>query len=79
MPLAILRRQVRDLPVAFALDDTMAMTPEMTLSKFPRVVVGARVSKSGSATPQPGDVEGASAPVSSTAIGVTVTIASETR
>ena len=44
MPLAILRRQVRDLPVAFALDDTMAMKPEMTLSKFPRVVVGARVS-----------------------------------
>jgi cytochrome c-type biogenesis protein CcmH len=79
MPLAILRRQARDLPVAFALDDSMAMTPEMTLSRFPRVVVGARVSKSGSATPQPGDLEGVSAPVASTATGVTVTIASETR
>ena len=79
MPLAILRRQVRDLPVAFALDDTMAMTPEMTLSKFPRVVVGARISKSGSATPQPGDLEGFSAPVAATATGVTVTIGSEVR
>jgi len=79
MPLAILRRQVRDLPVAFALDDTMAMTPEMTLSKFPRVVIGARISKSGSATPQPGDLEGFSAPVTSTATGVSVTIASEAR
>jgi cytochrome c-type biogenesis protein CcmH len=57
----------------------MAMTPEMTLSKFPRVVVGARVSRSGSATPQPGDLEGVSAPVASTATGVTVTIANETR
>ena len=79
MPLAILRKQARDLPFAFALDDTMAMTPEMALSKFPRVVVGARISKSGSATPQPGDFEGISAPVSSSAVGVTVTIAGETR
>jgi cytochrome c-type biogenesis protein CcmH len=79
MPLAILRKQVRDLPVAFVLDDSMAMTPEMTLSKFPRVVVGARVSRSGSATPQPGDLEGVSAPVASTARGVTVTITGETR
>jgi len=79
MPLAILRRQVRDLPVMFALDDSMAMTPEMTLSKFPRVVVGARISRSGSATPQPGDFEGLSAPVSSSATGITVTIAGEPR
>ena len=79
MPLAILRRQARDLPVAFALDDTMAMTPELTLSKFPKVVIGARISKSGSATPQPGDLEGLSAPVAATATGVTVTIASEVR
>jgi cytochrome c-type biogenesis protein CcmH len=79
MPLAILRRQARELPVAFRLDDTMAMTPEMTLSKFPQVVIGARISKSGSATPQAGDFEGISAPVSSGATGVTVTIASETR
>jgi cytochrome c-type biogenesis protein CcmH len=79
MPLAILRRQARELPIAFALDDTMAMSPEMTLSKFSKVVVGARISKSGSATPQTGDFEGISAPVENTANGLTVTIGAGVR
>ena len=47
MPLAILKRSVGELPLSFTLDDSMAMTPEFKLSKFPSVVVGARVSKSG--------------------------------
>jgi cytochrome c-type biogenesis protein CcmH len=38
------------------------------------VVVGARISKSGNATPQPGDLQGATAPVANNASGVTVTI-----
>lgn len=58
MPLAILRRTVADLPITFTLDDAMAMSPEMKLSKFPVVVVGARVSKSGNAMPSPGDLTG---------------------
>ena len=58
MPLAIVRRTVADLPITFTLDGTMAMSPEMSLSRFPVVVVGARVSKSGNAMPSPGDLTG---------------------
>jgi cytochrome c-type biogenesis protein CcmH len=79
MPLAIVRKQVKDLPASFTLDDSMAMAPNMRLSNFPQVVVGARVSKAGSATPQPGDLEGASAPVAVGASGLTVTIESEVK
>ena len=62
-PLAVLRKQVRDLPLSFVLDDSMSMTPDAKLSGFPLVIVGARVSKSGSATPSAGDLEGSIAPV----------------
>jgi len=63
MPLAILRKQVKDLPLSFTLNDTLAMSPQMKLSGFAEVVVGARVSLSGQATPQPGDWQGQSQPV----------------
>jgi len=75
MPLAILRKQVKDLPASFTLDDTMAMAPSMALSNFADVVVGARISKSGQAMPQSGDLEGLSTPVKVGATGVAVTIA----
>ncbi len=74
MPLAVLRRRARELPLDYALDDTMAMAPGMNLSAHARVVITARVSKSGKATPQPGDLQGASAPVANVARGVNVVI-----
>ena len=40
------------------------MNPAMKLSNFPEVVVGARISKSGNAMPQSGDLEGKSPVVS---------------
>jgi len=74
MPLAVKRVRVRDLPLEFALDDSMAMAPGMNLSAHPRVVVGARISKSGQPTAQPGDLQGFSAPVANDARNVTVVI-----
>ena len=64
MPLAILRKQVKDLPISFNLNDSMAMSPATALSSQSNVIVGARVSKSGNAMPQPGDLSGQSAAVS---------------
>jgi cytochrome c-type biogenesis protein CcmH len=74
MPLAALRRSARELPVDFAFDDSMAMAPGMALSAHPRVVVIARISRSGGATSQPGDLQGASVPVANDAKGVDVVI-----
>lgn len=74
MPLAILRKQVKDLPLTFKLDDSMAMSPAAKLSGAPRIVVGARISASGQATPQAGDLQGLSAPVAPGAAGLAIQI-----
>ena len=74
MPLAILRLPAQAGAVSFTLDDSTAMAPELRLSGFAQVVVGARVSGRGSATPQPGDLVGQSEPVAPGATGVQVVI-----
>jgi cytochrome c-type biogenesis protein CcmH len=62
-PLAVLRKQVKDLPLSFVLDDTMSMMPDVKLSGFAQVVIGARISKSGNPIASAGDLEGASVTV----------------
>lgn len=74
MPLAILRFQVKDLPLQFSLDDSQAMAPELRLSQHPKVIVSARVSKSGQAMPEAGDLFGESASIAHDARGVLVEI-----
>ncbi len=64
MPLAIERKKVSDLPLTVTLNDAMAMMPTMKLSSFPQVKLLARISTSGNAMQQPGDLIGTVEPVS---------------
>ncbi|MBN4050613.1 c-type cytochrome biogenesis protein CcmI [Gammaproteobacteria bacterium AH-315-M22] len=58
VPLAAMRATLAELPLTFALDDSMAMIPAMRLSTVNDVVLTARVSKSGDAIAASGDLQG---------------------
>jgi len=74
MPLAVVRQPVAGWPLRFTLDDSSAMSPQSRLSGARMVVVVARISKSGQAMPQSGDLIGESAPVSPPAQGLRIVI-----
>jgi cytochrome c-type biogenesis protein CcmH len=57
-PVAVFRQAVDRWPVRFVLDDTLAMMPARQLSNFDRVVVEARLSKTGQAIAASGDLQG---------------------
>lgn len=63
MPLAIVRATVKDLPYSYHLDDSSALVPNHKLSQATEVLIVARVSKTGDAKAQTGDLQGMSAKV----------------
>lgn len=77
IPLAVMRipaPKAGAFPQAFELTDAMSMAPGMSLSAFPEIVIEARISKSGNAPLQPGDISGLSDAVKPGATGVKVTL-----
>ncbi len=74
MPVSIVRATKQDLPFTFRLDDSTSPMPSRKLSDAGTVVIVARLSKSGQAMPQSGDLEGTSQPVKSGVGGITVVI-----
>jgi cytochrome c-type biogenesis protein CcmH len=74
MPVALLRKKGSDLPLDFALDDTLAMVAQSRLSQYPQLKLGVRVSKRGDAIPVAGDLEGELSPVALGATGLKLEI-----
>jgi cytochrome c-type biogenesis protein CcmH len=73
-PIAVMRAQVKDLPIRFTLDDSKAMMPTMKLSDYKEVMVSAKISRSGNTMTQPGDLKGEVASVKVGTNGVQVVI-----
>jgi cytochrome c-type biogenesis protein CcmH len=56
MPLAVLRQSASSMPMQFTLDDSLSMDPNSKLSSAPEVEIEARISKTGLAMPNAGDL-----------------------
>jgi len=76
VPLAVIRKQVKDLPIDFRLDDSMTMWSTVRLSSASQVVVTARVSKSGDGKATKGDLQGVSPAISAGTAGLQIEIGS---
>lgn len=74
LPVALLKRRAAELPLDFVLDERSALNPSLRLSPSMQVVVGARVSRTGQATPQSGDLQGFAEPVSVGSHGLLIEI-----
>jgi cytochrome c-type biogenesis protein CcmH len=75
MPLAAIKRQAGELPLQFVLDDSNALVRGRRLSDAGKLIVGARVSASGSATPQDGELAGELAPAAPGSSGLVLELA----
>jgi cytochrome c-type biogenesis protein CcmH len=74
MPLAVIRGTAAELPRDFTLDDSLAMAPTMKISGAEAVRIEARISRSGNALPQSGDLVGVSDVVKPGARGLKIVI-----
>lgn len=68
MPVAAEKRAARDFPLEVTLDDGDSPMPTLKLSQLERVEVLARISASGDATAQPGDLEAVAKPSGNTGV-----------
>jgi len=74
VPLAVVRASVKQLPMKFALDDSQSMAPGANISSAAAIRVEARISRSGTAMPQSGDLLGSSAVVKPGARDVNIVV-----
>lgn len=56
MPVAVLRTTASEFPMSFSLTDALAMNPSAPLSKLSEATIEVRISKTGMAKPEPGDL-----------------------
>ena len=75
MPLAVLRKRAAELPLQFTLDDSLSMDPNSRLSSVREIEVEARISKSGLAKQEPGDLLSQAQTVKLGADGVALRVA----